>query len=152
MPKQSAGVLLFRKSEEALQVFLVHPGGPFWSKKDDGAWTIPKGEFAAGEDPLSHAIRELREETGFNVSPPFLSLGSIRQAGGKIVHGFAAAAEVDPAKLVSNSFSLEWPPRSGRMKEFPEIDRAAWFPVGEATRKINPAQREFIQKLAVMQC
>jgi predicted NUDIX family NTP pyrophosphohydrolase len=147
MPQESAGILLYRRRENRLEVFLVHPGGPFWAKKDIAAWTIPKGEIATGEDPLTCAQRELREETGFSVAGPFVSLGTIRQAGGKVVHAFAAEADVDPAKLVSNEFTLEWPPRSGRNATFPEVDRGAWFPLTDAAVKMNAAQTELLRRL-----
>ena len=148
MPKQSAGLLLYRRVG-GLEVFLVHPGGPFWAKKDHGAWTIPKGELTDGEDPLATAVRELKEETGFTVSGPFAPLGTIRQSGGKTVHAFAAAADVDPSRIVSNTFQMEWPPRSGHAREFPEVDRAAWFSLADAAEKINPAQAEFLKRLAM---
>jgi predicted NUDIX family NTP pyrophosphohydrolase len=148
MARQSAGLLLHRVRDGGLEVFLVHPGGPFWAKKDAGAWTIPKGEFAAGEDPLAAARRELTEETGATVEGPFASLGTVRQAGGKLIYGFAAAAEIDAGNLTSNTFRLEWPPRSGRFAEFPEIDRAGWFPLHEAAEKINPGQAPFLERLA----
>jgi predicted NUDIX family NTP pyrophosphohydrolase len=150
MPKSSAGLLLYHTRNGALEVFLVHPGGPFWVKKDEGAWSIPKGEFTAGEDPLAAARRELAEETGFNVEGPFVSLGTIRQAGGKTVHAFAAAAEIDPAAIKSNTCTIEWPPRSGRRLEFPEVDRAAWFSIETARTKINSAQAELLQRLVDM--
>jgi predicted NUDIX family NTP pyrophosphohydrolase len=148
MPKQSAGLLLYRVKEKQVDVFLVHPGGPFWAKKDAGAWSIPKGEFAEGEDPLAAAQRELFEETGFTVSGSFASLGTVRQAGGKVIHGFAIEAEVDPQQIVSNSFKMEWPPRSGRWTEFPEVDRAAWFSLAEAKEKINRGQVELLDRFA----
>lgn len=148
MPKVSAGMLLYRIREGAPEVLLVHPGGPFWAKKDAGAWTIPKGECDEGEEPLATALRELREETGFRVDGPIVALGSIRQSGGKQVHAFAAASDVDAAKLVSNTFSLEWPPHSGRKNTYPEVDRAAWFPLEAAALKILPAQAELLDRLA----
>jgi predicted NUDIX family NTP pyrophosphohydrolase len=147
MPKQSAGLLLFRRNGGALDVFLVHPGGPFWKNKDAGSWTIPKGEFASGEPPLDAARRELTEETGLRVEGPFLPLGSVKQAGGKVVHAWAVEADVDAGAIKSNTFQIEWPPRSGRMAEFPEIDRAAWFSHESAAEKISAAQREFIVRL-----
>lgn len=148
MAKQSAGLLLYRWRDGSLEVFLVHPGGPFWAKKDAGAWTIPKGEFAADEDPLAAAQRELVEETGCTVSGPFTALGTVRQPGGKIVHAFLAAADFDAAKIASNTFRMEWPPKSGRWAEFPEVDRAGWFSLEEAAEKIHPAQAEFLTRLA----
>ncbi|MGH7945284.1 MAG: NUDIX domain-containing protein, partial [Opitutaceae bacterium] len=131
MPKQSAGLLVYRLHEGALEVFLVHPGGPFWTKKDAGAWSIPKGEFASDENPLDAARREFTEETGVVVTGPFAPLGTIRQSGGKTVHAFVAEADFDAAKIVSNAFKMEWPPRTGRFAEFPEVDRAAWCSLDE---------------------
>jgi predicted NUDIX family NTP pyrophosphohydrolase len=150
MPRHSAGLLLFRRSTGTIEVFLVHPGGPFWRKRDDGAWSIPKGEFDDKESPVDAAVRELREETGFGIDGPFLALGMIRQAGGKFVQAFAVAADVDPTKIVANSFEIEWPPRSGRRATFPEVDRAAWFSIEQARTKINPAQTEFLDRLLAM--
>jgi predicted NUDIX family NTP pyrophosphohydrolase len=147
MPKQSAGLLVYRIRESQIEVFLVHPGGPLWAKKDLGAWSIPKGEFEPDEDALAAAQRELKEETGFVAAAPFLLLGTVRQAGGKIVHAFAARGDFDPAQLVSNTFQLEWPPRSGQLKEFAEVDRAAWFSVDVAATKLNPAQVDFLPRL-----
>jgi predicted NUDIX family NTP pyrophosphohydrolase len=147
MPKQSAGLLLYRVRESQFEIFLVHPGGPFWAKKDLGAWSIPKGEFESGEDPLAAACRELTEETGFVAAGPFVPLGTCRQAGGKVVHAFAARANFDPSHLVSNTFQLEWPPRSGRFTACPEVDRAAWFPLDVAATKMNHAQVEFLSRL-----
>ena len=147
MPKQSAGLLLHRRAGRQLEVFLVHPGGPFLGKKDAGAWSLPKGEIGADEDPLATARRELTEETGLVVDGPFRPLGSIRQAGGKVVHAWAATADCDPAKITSNTFSLEWPPRSGQFREFPEVDRAGWFSPELAAEKINPAQAPLIARL-----
>lgn len=147
MPKQSAGILLYRCRAGRPEVFLVHPGGPFWAKKDAAAWSIPKGEFELGEDPFAAAQRELKEETGCVVAGPFLALGSVRATAGKVLHAFAAAADIDPAKIVSNSFRLEWPPRSGRLQEFPEIDRAAWFSLEEAAAKLHRGQAELLTRL-----
>lgn len=153
MPKslrQSAGLLLFRRRGAGLDVLLVHPGGPFWAKKDEGAWSIPKGEFEGAEEPLACARREFAEELGGAIDAPvtgFLPLGAIRQAGGKIVHAWAVAAEFDPGKLRSNTFSMEWPPKSGRTAEFPEVDRAEWFSVETARVKILKSQGEFIDRL-----
>ena len=138
--RQSAGLLLYRGSPPNLEVLLVHPGGPFWARRDEGAWTIPKGEFADGESPLAAARREFREETGGDVEGPFHPLRTVRLAGGKHVHAFAVRAEFDPASLASNTFTIEWPPRSGRMQAFPEIDRAQWFGIDEARSKLHPAQ------------
>jgi predicted NUDIX family NTP pyrophosphohydrolase len=130
-------------------VLLVHPGGPLWAKKDLGAWSIPKGEYEEAEDPRACALREFQEELG--APPPdgdLAALGTARQAGGKVVTAWAAEGDIDPASVSSNTFSLEWPPRSGVMREFPEIDRAQWFPLAEARRRINPAQAVLIDRLA----
>src|SRR5579884_2443298 len=132
MGKISAGLLMYRMVKDEIEVLLVHPGGPFWRNKDEGAWTIPKGEIAAGEDALAAARREFREETGQDIAGDFVPLAPIRQAGGKIVEAWAVAADIDAATVVSNSFEMEWPPRSGRRQSFPEIDRAAWFALAEA--------------------
>ena len=148
MPKRSAGVLLFRRKRPQLEILLVHPGGPFWKKKDDRAWSIPKGEHADDEDPLAAAKRELAEETGLIVSGDFIPLGEIRQAGGKIVTAWAVEGDCDAASLRSNSFSMEWPPGSGKTQEFPEIDRAEWFPMEIARYKIVERQAEFLERLA----
>lgn len=148
MPKQSAGLLPYRKSANSLEVFLVHPGGPFWAKKDDGAWSIPKGEFTAGEDPLSAAQREFHEETGFTVTGPFVPLTPVRQPGGKIVHAWCVEApDLDASAIRSNTFSLEWPPRSGKSREFPEVDRAAWFDLATAQQKILKGQLPLLRAL-----
>ena len=146
MPKQSAGLLLYRR-RATLEVLLVHPGGPFWAGKDDGAWSIPKGELAPGEDPLAAALRELREETGFATEGPFVALSPVKQRGGKLVHAWAAEGDADPAALVSNTFEMTWPPRSGRKQAFPEADRAAWFPLDEARRRILAGQGPLIDEL-----
>jgi predicted NUDIX family NTP pyrophosphohydrolase len=146
MAKTSAGLLLYRR-RPVLEVFLVHPGGPFWAKKDLGAWTIPKGEIAEGEEPLQTAIREFTEETGFTVDGDFRPLRPIRQAGGKTVHAWAVEGDCDPAQLRSNTFTMAWPPKSGRIREFPEVDRAAWFPLDEARRKILAPQTALLDQL-----
>jgi len=146
MPKRSAGLLVYRLQGDAREVFLVHPGGPFWAKKDRGAWSIPKGEYEEDEEPLTAAIRELREETGFVVSGNFLALGTIRQASGKLVTAWAVAGDFDAATLVSNTCEIEWPPRSGRLLIIPEVDRGAWLSISEARGRIkNP---EFFRNLA----
>ena len=148
--KQSAGILLFRIVGEAPEVLLVHPGGPFWAKKDLGVWSIPKGEPDEGEDLRDCALRELGEELGAAPAlalDALIELGSVRQKGGKVVHGWAAEADFDPSILHSNSFTMEWPPRSGAQREFPEVDRAEWFDPETAKRKINPAQAEFVDRL-----
>ncbi len=148
--KRSAGILLFRRDGAAIQVLLVHPGGPYWSRRDEGAWSIPKGELEDGEEPLSCALRELDEELGPDCalagSEP-IELGSVRQRAGKVVEAWAAEGRFDPAALESNTFSLEWPPRSGNQEEFPEVDRAEWFDPALAQQKIIPAQAPFIDRL-----
>jgi predicted NUDIX family NTP pyrophosphohydrolase len=146
MTKRSAGLLLFRRKPE-LEVFLVHPGGPFWAKKDLGAWSIPKGEYEAGEDPLAAARREFLEETGFAIEGAFVPLGEVKQAGGKVVSAWAIEKDLDAASIRSNLFSMEWPPRSGKSKEFPEVDRAAWHSPAAAMEKLNPAQAAFVTRL-----
>ncbi len=150
MPKRSAGLLMYRRSGGGLAVLLVHPGGPFWANKDRGAWSIPKGEYAADEEPLTVAQRELGEETGAQPRGEFAPLGEIRQAGGKHVTAWAVEGDFDPATLVSNTFEVEWPPRSGRKRAFPEVDRAEWFSPAEARERILPAQRPFIDRLERM--
>lgn len=149
--KRSAGILLFRRRGGAEPEFLlVHPGGPFWKRKDEGAWSIPKGQIEPGEEPRACAIRELEEELGPapELDPEQLvELGSIRQRGGKVVEAWAAEGEFDPAALDSNTFSMEWPPRSGDQREFPEVDRAEWFDLETARTKILPAQGEFLDRL-----
>lgn len=148
--RESAGVLLFR-DRAAPELLLVHPGGPFWAKKDLGAWTIPKGEPEGGEDRRRCALRELAEELGPaapSLAPDdLIELGSIRQKGGKVVHAWAAEGEFDPTALSSNSFELEWPPRSGKLREFPEVDRAEWFDPAGAKGKILPAQEPLVDRL-----
>ena len=150
MPKHSAGLLMYRRGSAGLEVFLVHPGGPFWAKKDLGAWSIPKGEYAPDEPAVDAAIREFQEETGFVVSGELVALGVIKQAGGKIVSAWAFAGDCDPAALVSNLCRLEWPPRSGALRDFPEIDRGAWFSLAAAADRILPAQRPFLSSLAAI--
>lgn len=145
--KQSAGILLFRRSVDGYEVFLVHPGGPFWAKKDEGAWSVPKGEFSDDEVPLEAALREFSEEVGFRPAGPYRELPAVRQSGGKTVHCWLAEGDCDPAALVSNSFEMEWPPRSGRLQQFPEVDRGAWFSLNEARRRINKAQARFLESL-----
>ena len=139
MPKKSAGLLLFRR-REGLEILLVHPGGPLWAKKDEGAWSIPKGEIDPDEDPLAAARREFEEELGSSVTGDFVTLAPIRQASGKLVYAWAVEADFDTATFASGTFSMEWPPRSGRQQEFPEVDRAEWFTIDEAKRKINKGQ------------
>jgi predicted NUDIX family NTP pyrophosphohydrolase len=147
MPKRSAGLLMYRWREGQLEVFLVHPGGPFWVKKDKGAWSIPKGEPAAGEEPLEAAKREVREETGFAVRGNFLKLGEVKQAGGKIVTAWAVEGDCDPATLISNVTQIEWPPHSGRVVSFPEVDRGGWFGIAAAREYILKSQESFLNML-----
>lgn len=144
----SAGLLLYRLSGGKPEVLLVHPGGPFWQRKDLGSWSIPKGEVRAGEEPLAAACREFTEETGFPAEGDACPLGEVRQRSGKRVHAWAMRGEADPALLESNTFELEWPPRSGRVQTFPEVDRAAWFDLDEARRRILPAQAPLLDMLA----
>jgi predicted NUDIX family NTP pyrophosphohydrolase len=144
---QSAGLLLFRRMEKHVQVLLGHPGGPFWSRKDQGAWTIPKGVIGLGESPLSAAQREFAEETGYRPGREVIPLGSAKQPGGKIVHVWAIEEDWDPANLQSNTFEMEWPPRSGRRQSFPELDRASWFGIAEARLKILKGQAVFLDHL-----
>lgn len=146
--KVSAGLLLFRRREDRLEVLLAHPGGPFWATKDAGAWTIPKGELEDGEDPLRAAAREFTEETGVTVDiEKAHSLGSVRQKSGKTVLAWAVEGDLDPGLLRSNTFTIEWPPRSGRQTEFPEIDRVEWLEPDIARVKLNPAQEPFVDRL-----
>jgi predicted NUDIX family NTP pyrophosphohydrolase len=147
MGKISAGLLMYRNCRGGVEVLLVHPGGPFWMKKDLGAWTIPKGECAPGEDMLSCARREFEEETGLVPAGPFTPLGAITQSGGKIVHVWAFQGDWDPARLRSNTFNMEWPPRSGRQREFPEIDRAAWYRIADARPRLLNSQRSLLEEL-----
>lgn len=149
--RRSAGLLLFRRASENLEVLLVHPGGPFWATRDLGAWSIPKGECEEGEDPLEAARREFAEELG---SPPpeapegeILELGDVRQKAGKIVLAWAIAGDLDAERITSNTFEMEWPPRSGRTQQFPEVDRAGWFTLPEARERINPAQVALLDRL-----
>ena len=151
MPKRSAGILMFRRRESDLEVFLVHPGGPFWVKKDFGAWTIPKGEYADDEQPLAAALREFQEETGFPIAGPFHELGTIRQASGKLVTAWAVEGDCEPAKLVSNYCQVEWPPRSRRLIRIPEIDRGAWYSIAEARKRILDTQTPLLDALVRLQ-
>ena len=147
MSQKSAGIVLYRIQNSSIEVFLVHPGGPYWAKKDDGAWSIPKGEFDENEEPLEAARREFQEETGIQISGEFIQLNPVKQKGGKMVYAWAVKGDIDPAKIKSNSFEIEWPPMSGKMKSFPEIDKAAWFHLSEAQKKIIEAQSAFIKEL-----
>jgi predicted NUDIX family NTP pyrophosphohydrolase len=147
MPQRSAGILLYRHAAAGPELFLAHPGGPFWAKKDDGAWTIPKGLLEDGEDELAAARREFAEETGCNVAGEAVALGAYTQPGGKVVVAFAVEGDCDPTQLRSNTFTLEWPPCSGRMSEFPEVDRAAWFTPTEASRKLLKGQQPIVAAL-----
>jgi predicted NUDIX family NTP pyrophosphohydrolase len=146
--KQSAGLLMFRRSPVGLEVFLVHPGGPYWQKKDEGAWTIPKGEFDGDEAPLVAAQREFAEETGFTPHPPFFEFGSIRQKSGKTVFAWAFEGDCDPTELVSNTCEIEWPPRSGKQLTIPEVDRGAWFTLADARRFLREEQHAFLDRLS----
>ena len=147
MAKQSAGLVLFRKAADGIEVLLVHPGGPFFARKDLGAWTIPKGELDGAEDPLACALREFEEELGRRPVGEPVALGQVRQLGGKTVHAFALEGDLDAATIRSNHFEMEWPPRSGRRRSFPEVDRAEWFGLDEARRKINPGQVPLLDRL-----
>ena len=145
--KISAGILMFRKREKTIQFLLVHPGGPFFSKKEEGVWSIPKGEFMTEEEPLAAAIREFEEETGHKPSGNFIELNPILQKGGKKVLCWAVEGDLDHEQITSNTFEMEWPPRTGKMKSFPEIDKAAWFGIEEAMRLINEKQAQFLEEL-----
>ena len=148
MPRRSAGILLYRPTGDAPEVLLVHPGGPFWARKDLGVWSIPNGEYEEGEDPLACALREFEEETGTALpTSRLVDLGEVRQKSGKLVTAWAAEGDLDADAVRSNTFTIEWPPRSGRTAEFPEIDRAEWFGVDAAREKLNPAQAEFLDRL-----
>lgn len=148
--KKTAGLLLYRIRDSALEVFLVHPGGPFWAKKDDGAWSIPKGEFTEDEAPLSAAKREFQEETGFSVEGNFMALKPLKQRSGKLVYAWALESDCDAAAVKSNLFSMEWPPRSGKRQEYPEVDRGGWFALEVAKRKIMPGQIGLLDELQQM--
>jgi predicted NUDIX family NTP pyrophosphohydrolase len=150
MPKQSAGILLYRKTAHSLQVFLVHPGGPFFKNKDDGSWSVPKGEYLPDEDALTAAKREFQEETGYEIAGDFIALSPIKQKGGKTVMAWAVEGNIDPDNIKSNTFEIEWPPRSGKKQIFDEIDRGDWFDIAIAKIKINPAQSALIDELSAM--
>jgi predicted NUDIX family NTP pyrophosphohydrolase len=147
MPKKTAGLLLFRDASGRLEVLLVHPGGPFWASKDDGAWSIPKGQFEDDEDPLAAARREFEEETGSAPTGDVLPLEPLRQPSGKVLYAWAINGDFDSRTLKSNTFSMEWPPKSGRQQNFPEVDRAAWFPIEDARRKILKGQAPLLRQL-----
>ena len=146
-PNASAGLLLFRRSGARIEVFLAHPGGPFWRDRDLGAWTVPKGLLEEGEDPLAAAVREFMEETEIRPERPFLPLGSVRQSAGKLVYAWAWEGDADPGRTKSNTMRAEWPRGSGRWLTFPEVDRCEWFDARNARQKINPAQAELIDRL-----
>ena len=147
MAKRSAGLLMYRTKNGALEVFLAHPGGPFWARKDQGAWTLPKGEYGSDEEPLAAAQREFHEETGFNVVGPFIDLGSVQLKSGKIVKAWAFEGDCDPDQLHSNTCEIEWPPRSGTRLEIPEIDRGLWLTIAEAKVKIRAELCELLSRL-----
>jgi predicted NUDIX family NTP pyrophosphohydrolase len=149
MPKRSAGILLHRVRDGERQVLLVHPGGPYWARKDAGAWSIPKGEYGDGDDPRATALREFEEELGapLPAGTELAELGTVQQPGGKVITAFAAAGDLDPDAIRSNTFTIEWPPRSGRTQDFPEVDRAGWFGLDQAREKLNPAQSELVDRL-----
>jgi predicted NUDIX family NTP pyrophosphohydrolase len=149
MPERSAGILVFRRKASGIQVFLAHMGGPFWARKDDGAWTIPKGLYDGDEDPLAAAKREFEEETGITIDGSFLELGTFKQASGKIISAWAVEGDFDAASIKSNVFELEWPPKSGKRQLFPEIDRGAWFDLATARQKIVKGQVPVLDALVV---
>jgi predicted NUDIX family NTP pyrophosphohydrolase len=146
--KVSAGLVLYRFKADTMEFLLVHPGGPFWKNKDAGAWTIPKGELAENEEPLATALREFEEELGFNPAGKFIPLMPIKQKSGKVIHAWAVEGDCEPEQIRSNTFSLEWPPHSGKRQDFPEVDRAAFFPLEQAKEKINPAQWPLLEETA----
>lgn len=148
MPKKSAGLLLYRFTSE-VEFFLVHPGGPFWAKKDEGAWSIPKGEFEDDENPLDAAIREFREETGFDVSGSFIPLSPVKLSGGKQIYAFALEHNIETSQLVSNTFTMEWPPKSGKQQEFPEVDRGEWFNAESSKIKLNKGQVPILEEALI---
>ena len=151
MPRISSGLIMYRRAAKGIEVLLVHPGGPFWKKRDQGSWSIPKGEYLDGEEARAVALREFEEETG--IAPPageLIALGEVRQAGGKIVTAWALDGDIDAEKIVSNTFEMIWPPKTGKTQIFPEIDRAGWFALAEARGKILDGQRPFLERLAVI--
>ena len=147
--KKSAGLLVYKRSGSGLRVLLAHPGGPYWAKKDLGAWTIPKGEFD-DEEPLAAARREFAEEIGQSITGDFVALTPCRQKSGKLIYAFAVEADIDPGEAKSNTFEIEWPPRSGRMQSFPEVDRGAWFDLVEARQRIQPGQVPILDELVAV--
>jgi predicted NUDIX family NTP pyrophosphohydrolase len=147
MSKKSAGILLYRIKNKILEVLLVHPGGPFWIKKDAGAWTIPKGELNENEEPFDAAIREMKEETGILLIGDFIALAPVKQKGGKLVYAWANEHDVDPSEIKSNEFEIEWPPKSGKKRSFPEIDKAEWFDIKTAKEKMNAGQLPLVEEL-----
>jgi predicted NUDIX family NTP pyrophosphohydrolase len=148
MIKQSAGLLVYRKRRGTIEVLLVHPGGPFWINKDLGAWSIPKGEFSENEIPLEVAKREFLEEIGATIDSEFVPLSPVKQRGGKVIYAWAVEADLDVSQVKSNTFTIEWPPRSGKLQEFPEVDRAEWFEMDMASQKINKAQSELLRQIS----
>ena len=147
MSKKSAGILLYRFKKKNLEIFLAHPGGPFWKNKDAGAWSIPKGEFDDNEEPLDAAIREMKEETGLTLKGNFIELTPVKQKSGKLVYAWALEHNIDPSEIKSNEFEMEWPPKSGKKKSFPEIDKAEWFDLTMAKDKILGAQWPLVEQL-----
>lgn len=150
MSKQSAGILLYRISDGQLEVFLIHPGGPFFRNKDKGWWTVPKGELQDDEDTFDAALREFKEETGYLPHGDFKALRPVVQKGGKVVHGWAVSGELDPEAVTSNTFAIEWPPKSGKMVDFPEVDKARWFTLAEAREFMNERQCGFLDELSIL--
>ena len=150
MPKQAAGILLYRRGRTGLEVLLAHPGGPLWARKDAASWTLPKGQFTDGELPLDAAKREFEEEMGTAPSGDFQPLGTVKQPSGKIIHAWTAESDFDTTTVKSNLFSMQWPPKSGRMGEFPEVDRAGWFSIEEARAKIIKGQAPFLERLLAL--
>ena len=148
--RKSAGIVLYRNQNQALEVFLVHPGGPYWAGKEEGAWSIPKGEFAEGEDPLATAQREFREETGSEIKGNFIDLGTVKQKGGKLVYAWATEGDLDARAIKSNTFKQEWPYKSGKWNTYPEVDKAGWFSIEEAKIKLNPAQFTLLERLTTL--
>ena len=149
MIKRSAGILLYRIINKQPEVFLLHPGGPFWKNKDAGVWSIPKGEFTDDEQPLVAAVREFKEETGKDISGNFIELTSVKLKSGKIVYAWAVESDIDAENLLCNTFQMEWPPKSGKMQSFPEADKGGWFSIEEAKKKINEGQLSFLDQLAI---